>query len=63
MLFDYFISYLILKVTKIQKLKVHEYQKIFFKNLKFYKIFEIFEFFDKISKFQTIVFFRIFELS
>ena len=28
MLFDYFINYLILKVTKIQKLKVHEYQKI-----------------------------------
>ena len=60
MLFDYIISYLILKVTKIQKLKVHEYQKIFLKNLKFFKIIE---FFYKISKFQTIVFFRIFELS
>ena len=62
MIFDYLIASLAQKAEKIQSFEFLTILKI----LKFFEIFEIlknFEIFYKILKFQTIVFFRLFELS
>ena len=62
MIFDYLIASLAQKSEKIQSFEFLTILKI----LKFFEIFEIlkiFEIFYKMLKFQTIVFFRLFELS
>ena len=62
MIFDYLIASLAQKAEKIQSFEFLTILKI----LKFFEIFEIlknFEIFYKMLKFQTIVFFRLFELS
>ena len=59
MIFDYLIASLAQKAEKIQSFEFLTIMKI----LNFFEIFEILKIFYKMLKFQTIVFFRLFELS